>query len=187
MGLFYFLPHKELGGTWRRGAVVTRDQGLAEKARLLREYGWAERFVSHIPGWNTRLDEIQAAILRVKLKHLDSDNARRIKLAKLYREGLFETDIALPLQKEDAVHVYHLYVLRAKERNSLQAYLRSKGIGAAVHYPVPVHLQPAYEKIKVSLPNTEIAAHEVLSLPMYPELTKRQVQFVIDSIKEHGS
>ena len=187
MACFSFYPTKNLGALGDGGAVVTSDPELAEKARLLREYGWAERYVSHIPGWNSRLDEVQAAILRVKLKHLDFDNSNRIKLAKLYSAGLFETDIALPMVQKGAVHVYHLYVIRVKERGSLQAYLRSKDIGAAVHYPVPVHLQPAYEKIAVSLPHTEIAAREVLSLPMYPELTESQVQFVIDSIKEHLS
>ena len=165
--------------------MVTSDEELAERLRLFREYGWKDRYVSHLPGWNTRLDEIQAAILRVKLEYLDVDNARRIELAGRYREGLIEMGIVLPVQPKDAVHVYHLYVIRVKERSSLQAYLRSKDIGATVHYPVPVHLQPAYEKNAVRLPNTEIAAGEVLSLPMYPELTENQVQFVIDSIKEH--
>jgi len=187
MACFSFYPTKNLGALGDGGAVVTSDPELAEKARLLREYGWAERYVSHIPGWNSRLDEVQAAILRVKLKHLDFDNSNRIKLAELYSEGLFETDIALPMVQKGAVHVYHLYVIRVKERGSLQAYLRSKDIGAMVHYPMPVHLQPAYEKNAVSLPNSEIAAREVLSLPMYPELTESQVQFVIDSIKEHHS
>ncbi len=187
MACFSFYPTKNLGALGDGGAVVTSDPELAEKARLLREYGWAERYVSHIPGWNTRLDEIQAAILRVKLKHLDFDNSNRIKLAKLYSEGLFETGISLPIVQKGAVHVYHLHVIRVKERGSLQAYLRSKNIGATVHYPVPVHLQPAYEKVAVSLPNSEIAAREVLSLPVYPELTESQVQFVIDSIKEHLS
>ena len=187
MACFSFYPTKNLGALGDGGAVVTNNPELAEKARRLREYGWVERYVSHTPGWNSRLDEIQAAILRVKLKHLDFDNARRIKLAKLYSERLFETGIALPMLQKDAVHVYHLYVIRVKERGSLKAFLRSKDIGTTVHYPVPVHLQPAYEKIAVSLPNTEIAAREVLSLPMYPELTESQLQFVIDSIKEHSS
>jgi dTDP-4-amino-4,6-dideoxygalactose transaminase len=185
MACFSFYPTKNLGALGDGGAVVTNDPELAEKVRLLREYGWAERYVSYIPGWNTRLDEIQAAILRVKLKHLDFDNGRRIELAARYREGLFETGIALPVQPKDAVHVYHLYVIRVKERASLQAYLRSKDIGTAVHYPVPVHLQPAYEKNAVRLPNTETAAREVLSLPMYPELTENQLRFIIDSIREH--
>ena len=187
MACFSFYPTKNLGALGDGGAVVTSDPELAEKARLLREYGWAERYVSHIPGWNSRLDEVQAAILRVKLKHLDFDNSNRIKLAKLYGEGLLETGISLPMVQKGAVHVYHLHVIRVKERGSLQAYLRSIDIGVTVHYPVPVHLQPAYEKIAVSLPNSEIAAREVLSLPMYPELTESQVQFVIDSIKEHLS
>jgi dTDP-4-amino-4,6-dideoxygalactose transaminase len=187
MACFSFYPTKNLGALGDGGAVVTSDDELAEKVRLLREYGWAERYVSHTQGWNSRLDEMQAAILRIKLKHLDSDNSSRIKLAKLYNEGFFETDIALPMVQKGAVHVYHLYVIRVKERGSLQTYLRSKEIVAAVHYPLPIHLQPAYEKNDVSLPNSETAAREVLSLPMYPELTESQVQFVIDSIKEYLS
>jgi dTDP-4-amino-4,6-dideoxygalactose transaminase len=187
MACFSFYPTKNLGALGDGGAIVTCDAELADEVRLLREYGWAERFVSHIPGWNSRLDEIQAALLRVKLKYLDVDNARRIELAERYHEGLSETGIVLPVQPKDAVQVYHLYVIRAEERSSLQAYLRSKDIGATVHYPVPVHLQPAYEKYAVRLPNTELAADEVLSLPMYPELAENQVQFVIDSIRKHFS
>jgi dTDP-4-amino-4,6-dideoxygalactose transaminase len=187
MACFSFYPTKNLGALGDGGAVVTNSSELAEKVRLLREYGWAERYISHSSGWNSRLDEIQAAILRVKLKHLDLDNSRRIKLAKLYSEGLFETDITLPMLQKDAAPVYHLYVIRVKDRGSMQAYFHSKDIGSAVHYPVPVHLQPAYGKNSVSLPNSEIAAREVLSLPMYPELAERQVQFVIDSIREHLS
>jgi dTDP-4-amino-4,6-dideoxygalactose transaminase len=125
MACFSFYPTKNLGALGDGGAVVMNDSRLAEKVRLLREYGWAERYVSHTPGWNSRLDEVQAAILRVKLKHLDFDNSRRIKLAKLYGEGLFETNITLPVVQNGAVHVYHLYVIRVKERSSLQAYLRS--------------------------------------------------------------
>jgi dTDP-4-amino-4,6-dideoxygalactose transaminase len=185
MACFSFYPTKNLGALGDGGAVVTNDPELAEKARLIREYGWAKRYVSDIPGWNTRLDEIQAAILRVKLKHLDFDNSRRIKLAELYNKGLFKTDVALPKLQKDSVSVYHLYVIRVKERDSLSAYLRSKDIGTAVHYPVPVHLQPAYGRNAVSLPSAEIVAREVLSLPIYPELTGSQVQFVIDSIKEY--
>jgi dTDP-4-amino-4,6-dideoxygalactose transaminase len=187
MACFSFYPTKNLGALGDGGAVVTNKSKLAEKVRLLREYGWAERYVSHSPGWNSRLDEVQAAILRVKLNHLDLDNSKRIRLAKLYDQGLSGTDIALPAVQKDAVHVYHLYVIRTKERGALQAHLRSKNIGAAVHYPLPVHLQPAYEKYAVRLPNTELAAGEVLSLPMYPELAENQAQFVVDSIKEHLS
>jgi dTDP-4-amino-4,6-dideoxygalactose transaminase len=185
MACFSFYPTKNLGALGDGGAVVTSDPDLAERARLIREYGWAERYVSHIPGWNTRLDEIQAAILRVKLKNLDLDNSRRIQLAKRYSEGLYDLEMALPVVHKDAVHVYHLYVIRVKERDALQAYFHSKGIGTAVHYPVPVHLQPAYEKVATNLPNSEIAAREVLSLPMYPELAESQVQFVVDSVREY--
>lgn len=184
MACFSFYPTKNLGALGDGGAVVTSAPELAEKARLLREYGWAERYVSHIPGWNTRLDEVQAAILRVKLKHLDFDNSRRIKLAKLYSEGLFETGISLPIVQKGVVHVYHLHVIRVKERGSLQAYLRSKDIGATVHYPVPVHQQPAYDGFGGELPQTESVAKEILSLPMYPELTKDEVYSVIDAVRE---
>jgi dTDP-4-amino-4,6-dideoxygalactose transaminase len=181
-GLFVIEDCAQAHGAIYQGKRVG---SFAERARLIREYGWAERYVSHIPGWNTRLDEIQAAILRVKLKNLDLDNSRRIQLAKRYSEGLYDLEIALPVVHKDAVHVYHLYVIRVKERDALQAYFHSKGIGTAVHYPVPVHLQPAYEKVATNLPNSEIAAREVLSLPMYPELAESQVQFVVDSVREY--
>jgi dTDP-4-amino-4,6-dideoxygalactose transaminase len=187
MACFSFYPTKNLGALGDGGAVVTGNPDLAEKARLLREYGWAERYVSHTPGWNSRLDEVQAAILRVKLRYLDEDNGARTRTADLYVKGLAQTGLALPEVRRSADHVYHLFVVGAADRDRLLAYLHTKNIGAAIHYPVPVHLQPAYEKIAVSLPNTEIAAREVLSLPIYPELAENQVQFVIDSIKEHLS
>jgi dTDP-4-amino-4,6-dideoxygalactose transaminase len=187
MACFSFYPTKNLGALGDGGAVVTSDPELAEKARLLREYGWAERFVSHTPGWNSRLDEVQAAILRVKLRYLDEDNGARTQMADLYVKGLSETGLVLPGVREGAVHVYHLFVVGAQGRDRLLAYLHSQNIGAAIHYPVPVHLQPAYKKIAVSFPNTEIAAREVLSLPMYPEIAENQVQFVINSIKDYFS
>jgi dTDP-4-amino-4,6-dideoxygalactose transaminase len=187
MACFSFYPTKNLGALGDGGAVVTSNPELAEKARLLREYGWAERYVSHISGWNTRLDEIQAAILRVKLKYLDEDNGARTRLAHLYAMGLSKTGLVLPRVRESADHVYHLFVVGTPVRDRLLKNLLSQNIGAAIHYPVPVHLQPAYEKNAASLPNTEKVAREVLSLPMYPELNADQVQFVIDSIKEHLS
>jgi dTDP-4-amino-4,6-dideoxygalactose transaminase len=187
MACFSFYPTKNLGAIGDGGAIVTNDPELAEKARLLREYGWVERYVSHTPGWNSRLDEIQAAILRVKLRYLDEDNSARTRLADLYVKGLSETGLILPGVCENVEHVYHLFVIGAPDRDRLLESLHSQNIGAAIHYPLPVHLQPAYEKTAESLPNTELAARQVLSLPMYPELTENQVQFVIDSIKEHLS
>ncbi len=180
---FSFYPTKNLGAIGDGGIVVTSNKELASRARLLREYGWAERYVSHIEGWNSRLDELQAAILRVKLAHLDEDNARRRALAKRYDEALRDTRLTLPAAHASAEHVYHLYVVSTPDRDALQAGLRERGIGALVHYPVPVHRQPAYAALSTPpLPETERAAASVLSLPMYPELTSQDQQTVIDAI-----
>jgi dTDP-4-amino-4,6-dideoxygalactose transaminase len=185
MACFSFYPTKNLGALGDGGAVVTSDPGLAEKVRLLREYGWAERYVSHIPGWNSRLDEVQAAILRVKLRYLDEDNSARTRLADLYVKGLSETALVLPRVREIAVHVYHLFVVCAQDRDRLLEYLYSQNIGAAVHYPVPVHMQAAYARLVVRrLPETERVASQILSLPIYPEMTENEVRSVIKAVRE---
>lgn len=179
---FSFYPTKNLGALGDGGAVVTNDPALAERVRLLREYGWAERYVSRIAGWNSRLDEMQAAVLRVKLKYLDADNSARARLAARYDSGLQGAGLGLPRPRAEGEHVYHLYVIRSARRDALQAFLKTRGVGALVHYPVPVHIQPAYRgrlRGGDSLPETERAAREVLSLPMYPELTEAEVQAVI--------
>jgi dTDP-4-amino-4,6-dideoxygalactose transaminase len=175
---FSFYPTKNLGALGDGGAVATRSAGLAERVRLLREYGWRERYVSDIPGFNSRLDELQAAILRVKLRHLDAENARRSSIAAEYDRLLAGSGLALPRIRPGAMHVYHQYVVRAANRDGLQSHLRTLGIGALIHYPVPVHLQPAYAGRLPgadALPETEAAARQVLSLPMFPELTDEQV------------
>jgi dTDP-4-amino-4,6-dideoxygalactose transaminase len=179
LGAFSFYPTKNLGAIGDGGAVVTNDDALAKRLRLLREYGWAERYVSSTGGWNTRLDELQAAILRVKLRHLDDDNARRRTIARRYDEALSAT----PVVRDNVEHVYHLYVITHDRRDALQQHLRERGIGALVHYPVPVHKQPAYATTD-SLPNTERAAATVLSLPMYPELTSEDQEQVINAVLE---
>jgi dTDP-4-amino-4,6-dideoxygalactose transaminase len=171
---FSFYPTKNLGALGDAGMVVTGDPDLAKKVRLLREYGWEERYVSKVPGLNSRLDEIQAAILRVKLPHLDEENISRRKIAETYHSVLAASGLILPSVDPEATHVYHQYVIRVENRDSLRTHLRGKGIGTLVHYPVPVHLQPAYAGRlfeKPSLLRTEEAAKQVLSLPMYPELT----------------
>ena len=181
MGCFSFYPTKNLGAIGDGGLVVTGDAQLAGRVRSLREYGWSERYVSSISGWNSRLDEIQAAILRVKLRYLDEDNQRRMRLAAAYDEGLAGAGVATPRRRENVDHVYHLYVVRAAERDRLQAQLKAVGIGTLVHYPLPIHLQPAYAgrlQGREHLPETECAAREVLSLPMYPELTLDDVRQV---------
>lgn len=185
MACFSFYPTKNLGALGDGGAVITDDQKLAGKARLFREYGWAERFISRVPGWNTRLDELQAAILRVKLKYLDEDNAARCKLAAIYKDGLADTKLILPYVRQSVCHVYHLFVVCSENRDELIEFLRSKNIGAAVHYPVPVHLQPAYSGfVATGLVETERMVREIVSLPMYPELTENNVLSVVKAIKE---
>ena len=170
LGCFSFYPTKNLGAIGDGGAVVTSDEALADKVRLLREYGWAEKFNSSIHGWNSRLDEIQAAILRVKLKHLTEFNQRRISLANQYNDELAGLDLSLPTENKDCMHVYHLFVIRLSNRDGLLAHLKSAGILAGVHYPIAVHQQAAYRSSAKDLTVTEAYCSEILSLPMYPEL-----------------
>jgi dTDP-4-amino-4,6-dideoxygalactose transaminase len=185
LACFSFYPTKNLGAIGDGGMVITSDAKLAEKCRLLREYGWAERYISHIAGWNSRLDELQAAILRVKLKYLEEDNKKRNKIAEIYNSALAGTGLVLPAVRQGNGHVYHLYVVRAKKRDELQKFLKAQDIGALIHYPVPVHLQPAYKEIAGpgSLPVTEKAAREILSLPIYPELKQEEAEKVIAALK----
>jgi dTDP-4-amino-4,6-dideoxygalactose transaminase len=183
---FSCYPTKNLGALGDAGMLVTGDGAVAERARLLREYGWAERYVSHIAGFNSRLDEIQAAVLRVKLPHLDADNAARSEIAARYDAGLAGLGLELPVRRPEGRHVFHLYVVRSQKRDQLQAHLKDNGVGALVHYPVPVHLQKAYVGRLPgagSLPETERAAREVLSLPMYPELGREEVESVIEAVR----
>lgn len=184
-GCFSFYPTKNLGAIGDGGMVVTKDAGIASKLRLLREYGWKERYKSEIPGWNSRLDEIQAAILRVKLRYLDADNSARTLIAAEYARGLGETGLVLPVTREWATPVWHQYVVRSKKRDELQAYLKENGVSALIHYPFPIHMQPAYRgRIEaVNLPESEKAAREVLSLPIYPELKQAEWQRVINLIR----
>lgn len=186
IGCFSCYPTKNLGAIGDGGMIVTSSEELATRCRLLREYGWAERYVSHIAGFNSRLDELQAAILRVKLPALDADNQKRREIAARYDAALAATDLVLPKRRPGIAHVFHLYVVRAKQRDRLQEHLKQNGVGALIHYPVPVHKQKAYVgRIRggESLPETERAAAEVLSLPMYPELTPAEVDSVIAAVK----
>ena len=186
MAAFSFYPTKNLGALGDAGAVVTADSDLAARARLLREYGWRERYVSELCGMNTRLDELQAAILRVKLRYLDRENVRRQELAASYAMALGGAHLALPLVLPDAFHVYHQYAVLSARRDALRNHLRKEGIGTLIHYPVPVHLQPAYRhRIRaLDMEKTEQIARQVLSLPMYPELAAEQVRIVGRVISE---
>jgi dTDP-4-amino-4,6-dideoxygalactose transaminase len=183
---FSFYPTKNLGALGDGGAVATNDEKLGERVRALREYGWEQRFISKVAGVNSRLDELQAAILRVKLRHLDEDNQRRGRIAELYGRALADHDrITLPQTSANAKHVFHQYVIRTKARSSLQNFLGERGVGTAIHYPMPIHQQPAYAgRLKAcgSLLETESAASEILSLPMFPELQEQQLKTVVDHI-----
>lgn len=186
---FSCYPTKNLGAIGDGGMIVTSDDALATRCRLLREYGWAERYVSHISGFNSRLDELQAAILRVKLPALDADNDKRRKVAERYDAELASLPVVLPSRRPETRHVFHLYVLRAQNRDRLQEHLRAAGVGALIHYPVPIHLQKAYLgklRGRESLPETERAAREVLSLPMYPELSDAEVGNVIAALQSYA-
>ena len=184
---FSFYPTKNLGAVGDGGAVLTSDHDLAVRLRELREYGWRERYVSAVPGMNTRLDPIQAAVLRVKLPGLDRANARRAAIAARYDRGLAKTGLGLPVRRSGATHVFHQYVVRTPRRDAMRAVLDRAGIGTAVHYPVPVHLQPAYRgRVGLDpggLGESERAAREVLSLPMFPELGAAEVARVIAAIR----
>jgi dTDP-4-amino-4,6-dideoxygalactose transaminase len=186
MACFSFYPTKNLGALGDGGMVVTNDHALAGKVRLLREYGWKEKFKSDLPGWNSRLDEIQSAILRVKLKYLEAENDLRRQWATMYMEGLKSCDMALPKVRSDSTHVYHQFVVRSSRRDALQKFLMDRGIGAQIHYPMAVHQQPAYcNRLGASrdLSVTERTVEEILSLPMYPELTKGEVEKIIGAVR----
>jgi dTDP-4-amino-4,6-dideoxygalactose transaminase len=186
---FSFYPTKNLGAYGDGGAITTNDAALADRLAMLRNYGWetGKRYYSLLKGVNSRLDEIQAAILRVKLRHLDDGNDRRRRLAALYGELLDGVPgVALPTEEEWAHHVYHLYVIRAERRDALQAHLRAQQIGTQVHYPEPVHRQAAYQDMGYasgSLPETERACGEILSLPFYPELPHEHARRVAAEIR----
>ncbi|RJQ44223.1 MAG: DegT/DnrJ/EryC1/StrS family aminotransferase [Gaiellales bacterium] len=181
---FSFYPTKNLGAAGDAGAVASSDQGLVAKVRSLANCGQGEeRYHNVYRGEVSRLDELQAAILRVKLEALDDATGRRRAAAALYRELLAGLDIALPLEREWARHVYHLFVARTRDRDGLLEHLRRAGVGAMVHYPVPVHRQPAYaDSFDMALPETDRAVGEIISLPAYPGITPAQQEYVAGQI-----
>ena len=186
LGCFSFYPTKNLGGFGDGGMVTTNDSAVAERLRMLREYGWRPRNHAFMLGVNSRLDELQAAALRVKLHHLDEWTARRRELASAYREGLEGVlGVTVPREAPGRKHVYHLYVVRTQIRDQLAAALDARGVSTAIHYPVPAHRQVALHPLVspgVDLPVTERLAEEVLSLPMFPEMTVGDCALVVDTI-----
>ena len=190
VGCFSCYPTKNLGAIGDAGLIATSDDALAHRVRILREYGWEKRYVSDIPGRNSRLDELQAAILRVKLRHLDADNGKRRALAAKYTRFLDGQAIQVPELRKEAEHVFHLYVVRTRRRQELMDRLRTRDIQSGIHYPVPIHCQKAYQgriRIASSMMVTETLAKEVLSLPLYPELEPEQVAMVARALEETQS
>jgi len=186
LGCFSFYPTKNLGAYGDGGMVVTNGKKYDERLRLLRCYGQKRKYEHILRGWNSRLDEMQAAILRVKLKYLDAWNGERRKKALLYKRMLESTGVRCPVEHEEARHIYHLFAIGTKRRNALQGFLKGKGIQTLIHYPVPIHLQRAYRELgyrRGDLPVTERCAQEVLSLPFYPELTSEEMREVQAEIK----
>ena len=182
---FSFYPTKNLGAYGDGGAIVSNNSELIERANLLRQYGWRERYTSDIKGMNSRLDELQAAVLRVKLRHLDSWNAARRERAALYTELVH--GVTLPREMPYGESVYHLYVVQTPKRDALVTYLKERGIGTMIQYPHAIHLQPAYTNLgyrEGSLPVSERLAREIVSLPLYPELSMDDVKMIAKAVNE---
>lgn len=178
---FSFYPGKNLGALGDGGAIVTNDAELARRLRMLRNYGSSVKYHNEVKGFNTRLDELQAAFLRAKLKGLDAGNERRRAVAARYLESMADTGLVLPFVPEWAEPVWHLFVVRSGERQALQAELGARGIGTVIHYPIPPHRQPAYAELGMpegSLPVCEAIHREVLSLPIWPQMQAEQIERV---------
>jgi len=186
---FSFYPTKNLGAYGDGGAVVTADRSINEAVCKLRTYGQVDKHVHAVEGFNSRLDELQAAILSYKLSRLDENNEKRRHLADIYRWDLDnETPALLPVEKPWAHHVYHLFVIRTKEREALSSYLKSYKIGTLIHYPTPIHLQEVYQRLgykKGAFPEAERAASEILSLPIYPTMKDEEAVAVSSAIKAY--
>jgi dTDP-4-amino-4,6-dideoxygalactose transaminase len=186
IGCFSFYPSKNLGAFGDGGLVTTNQPEIAERVRMLRHGGQKGRYDHQLLGINSRLDEMQAAILRVKLPYLDKWNDVRRHIAALYTALLGDSQVEPPLEMPQAKHIYHLYVIRCQDRNGLQNYLAEQGVETAIHYPTPIHLQGAYRwlnLIRGSFPVAERYAEEVLSLPIYPELTDTKVRQIANAIR----
>jgi dTDP-4-amino-4,6-dideoxygalactose transaminase len=184
---FSFYPGKNLGAFGEAGAVVTGSAKLQEKIRVLRDHGQVQKYFHSVIGWNCRMDGIQAAVLQIKLRQLETANQRRRDHARHYDEGLCGIEgIATPIQAAYSRHVYHIYAIRLSNRDEARKYLADLGIATGIHYPVPVHLQEAYQGLgyeRGDFPIAERSADEFVSLPMYPELTDSQVEEVIEGVK----
>jgi dTDP-4-amino-4,6-dideoxygalactose transaminase len=189
IGCFSFFPSKNLGGFGDGGMVTTNDENIAESTRRLRTHGFRTRYYNEVIGGNFRLDEIQAAVLRVKLKRLDGWTGARRQNAGLYRAAFADSErVQLPFEHRDSRHIYNQFVIRSQRRDGLFQHLKEKGIGCEIYYPVPLHLQQCFEYLELpsgSFPRSEQAAQETLALPIYPELTPEQIQTVASTVLEY--
>ncbi|MBI3637913.1 MAG: DegT/DnrJ/EryC1/StrS family aminotransferase [Candidatus Rokubacteria bacterium] len=183
IGCFSFFPTKNLGAAGDGGFVTTTDVALADRIVMLRQHGARKKYVHEVMGWSSRLDELQAAILRVKLRYLETWTAARRAHAAAYRERLAGLPIVLPVERSDCRAVYHLFTIRTPRRDELQKFLQARGVATMVHYPVPLHQQPLYRHLAATgLPESERASREVLSLPLYPELTPKELAEVAAAV-----
>ncbi len=184
LGAYSFYPTKNLGCYGDGGAVITNNDEIADKIRMLRTYGEKQRYNSLMLGYNSRLDELQAAILRTKLRHLDKWIDARRKIARLYSKQLSET-VTTPIEGENRKHTYHMYVIRTDKRDALAEHLRSRQIGFGIHYPLPIHMQSAFSNLgkKRGFPIAETAAGKILDLPIFPELREEEVSEIAETVK----
>ena len=186
LGCLSFYPSKNLGAYGDAGMAVTNDDAVAAQLRMLRTHGWRRKYHPEMLGYNSRLDEMQAAILRVKLRHLDAWTRRRVELAGAYAQRLASLDIGLPTVGDGATHVFHVYVVRLRNRQAVEAHLQAREIGTAVYYPRPLHdLEPCRPFAKNGAwPHSEAASRETLALPFFPEMTEAQVDTVVAALAD---
>jgi len=187
LAAFSFYPGKNLGAYGDAGALVTNKKKIAQKVSMMRNYGQKKKYDHQFLAWNRRLDNLQAAILRVKLRHLDLWNKKRFENAEVYYGLLSHSPVVIPYILPKARHVFHLYVIQTERRDELQKFLNERGISTGIHYPVPIHLQKAYKSLgykRGEFPVTEKLSKKILSLPMYPELSRIEIEYVVEQIQE---
>jgi dTDP-4-amino-4,6-dideoxygalactose transaminase len=190
LGCFSFYPTKNLGAAGDGGMIVTNDESLAKKLKMLRVHGIEKRYFHDLHGYNSRLDEVQAAILRVKLPHLERWNSRRAEIAARYSAGLVGLPLTVPAASRDSTHVYHVYAVLLEQRDALQHFLAERGIPTLIYYPRPLHLQRVYADLgykEGDFPIAESISRQILPLPIYPELTDAQVDYVIQTIRQFSA